>query len=240
METQECRALALATVCSIRACRRITDVRRSACGAEGHGLRVRFASSPTSIAPPGARGMRIAPARFYAKEEGLVFYDLAPFSYHSWKEYHEGVKKEFFDNMESGTLSAGKDLKVSRHGTVAWTTVPMHLSEKTKDGKECRNRHSVYGNLGEASRRDGCWCTSTSRRRWAEIKTEWSLGAGVEPEYDRCLRHCVTTGVSPAGIDSNLGRARTYGGDLRLFSAKKARIWTRGNSFGCPGNIART
>ncbi len=76
-----------------------------------------------------------SPARFYAKEDGLVFYDLAPFAYHSWKEYREGVKKEFFDNMASGTLSAGKDLKVSRHGSVAWTTVPMHLSEKTKDGK---------------------------------------------------------------------------------------------------------
>jgi ketosteroid isomerase-like protein len=75
------------------------------------------------------------PARFYAKEEGLVFYDVAPFSYHSWKEYHEGVKAALLDNMESGSLSAGKDLKVRRHGTVAWTTVSMHLSEKTKDGK---------------------------------------------------------------------------------------------------------
>ncbi|MGB6599270.1 MAG: nuclear transport factor 2 family protein [Candidatus Acidiferrum sp.] len=77
-----------------------------------------------------------SPARFYAKDDGLVFYDLAPFAYHSWKEYHDGVKKEFFDNMASGTLSAGKDLKVSRHGSVAWTTVPMHLTEKTKDGKD--------------------------------------------------------------------------------------------------------
>lgn len=76
------------------------------------------------------------PARFYAKESGLVFYDLAPFEYHSWKEYREGVQKEFFDSMVSGTLSAGKDLKVSRHGSVAWTTVPMHLSEKTRDGKD--------------------------------------------------------------------------------------------------------
>src|SRR5215467_4755107 len=74
-------------------------------------------------------------APFYAKEDGLVFYDVVPFSYHSWKEYHEGVKKEIFANLESGTLSAGKDLKVSRHGAVAWTTVSMHLSEKTKDGK---------------------------------------------------------------------------------------------------------
>jgi ketosteroid isomerase-like protein len=75
------------------------------------------------------------PARFYAKQDGLVFYDVAPFSYHGWREYHDGVQKEFFDNMESGTLSAGKDLKVTRHGTVAWTTVSMHLSEKTRDGK---------------------------------------------------------------------------------------------------------
>jgi ketosteroid isomerase-like protein len=75
------------------------------------------------------------PARFYAKEDGLVFYDVTPFSYHSWKEYHEGVKAALFDNMESGRLSAGKDLKVRRHANVAWTTVSMHLSEITKGGK---------------------------------------------------------------------------------------------------------
>lgn len=75
------------------------------------------------------------PARFYAKDEGLVFYDVTPFSYHGWKEYHDGVKTALLDNMESGTLTAGKDLRVRRRGTVAWTTVSMHLSEKTKDGK---------------------------------------------------------------------------------------------------------
>lgn len=74
-------------------------------------------------------------AKFYAKDAGLVFYDIAPFSYHSWKEYHAGVQKTFFENMSSGKLSAGKDLKVVRRGMIAWTTVPMHLSEKTKDGK---------------------------------------------------------------------------------------------------------
>ena len=74
-------------------------------------------------------------ARFYAQDSNLVFYDVAPFSYHGWKEYDQGVRKEFFnDNFESATLSAGKDLKVTRRGTIAWTTVSMHLSEKTKDG----------------------------------------------------------------------------------------------------------
>ncbi len=76
-----------------------------------------------------------APAKFYAKENGLVFYDLAPFSYHSWNEYHEGVKKQFFDTTESVTLTAGKDLKVTRRGSLVWTTVSMHLTAKTKDNK---------------------------------------------------------------------------------------------------------
>jgi len=74
-------------------------------------------------------------AKFYAKDADLVFYDVAPFSYHGWKEYRPGVQKALFDNMASGTLSAGKDLKVTRRGMMAWTSVPMHLSMKTKDGK---------------------------------------------------------------------------------------------------------
>jgi ketosteroid isomerase-like protein len=75
------------------------------------------------------------PAKFYAKDKDLVFYDLAPFAYHGWKEYHDGVQKEFFENMAGGKLTAGKDLTVKRRGTIAWTTVSMHFTEKTKDGK---------------------------------------------------------------------------------------------------------
>jgi len=76
-----------------------------------------------------------APAKFYAKDSGLVFYDVAPFAYHGWKEYHDGVQKEFLDSAESIKLTAGKELKVTRRGMIAWTTVPMHLTEKAKDGK---------------------------------------------------------------------------------------------------------
>jgi len=76
-----------------------------------------------------------APAKFYAKDSGLVFYDVAPFAYHGWKEYHDGVQKEFLDGASSIKLTAGPDLKATRRGTVAWTTVPMHLTEITKDGK---------------------------------------------------------------------------------------------------------
>jgi ketosteroid isomerase-like protein len=76
-----------------------------------------------------------APAKFYAKDNGLVFYDVAPFAYHGWKEYHDGVQKEFLDNAPEIKLTAGKDLKVTRRGMIAWKTVPMHLMEKSKNGK---------------------------------------------------------------------------------------------------------
>ena len=74
-------------------------------------------------------------AKFYAQDDGLVFYDVTPFSYHGWKEYVPGVKKALLDNAAEAKLTAGKDLKVTRRGSVAWTTVPMHFYEKTKDGK---------------------------------------------------------------------------------------------------------
>ncbi|MEQ1474681.1 MAG: nuclear transport factor 2 family protein [Candidatus Acidiferrum sp.] len=72
---------------------------------------------------------------YYAKDDGLIFYDVTPFSYHGWKEYVPGVKKALLDNAADAKLTAGKDLKVTRRGSIAWTTVPMHFYEKTKDGK---------------------------------------------------------------------------------------------------------
>jgi ketosteroid isomerase-like protein len=74
-------------------------------------------------------------AKYYAKDDGLIFYDVTPFSYHGWKEYVPGVKKALLDNAAEAKLTAGKDLKVTRRGRVAWTTVPMHFYERTKDGK---------------------------------------------------------------------------------------------------------
>jgi ketosteroid isomerase-like protein len=74
-------------------------------------------------------------AKYYAKDDGLIFYDVAPFSYGSWKEYDAGVRKAFLDNTVSVSLTAGKELKVTRHGNIAWMTVPMHLTAKMKDGK---------------------------------------------------------------------------------------------------------
>jgi ketosteroid isomerase-like protein len=76
-----------------------------------------------------------APARFYAQNDGLVFYDVSPFKYNGWKEYHAGVQKEFLEGADTIKLTPGKDLKVTRRGLVAWTTVTIRLYEKAKDGK---------------------------------------------------------------------------------------------------------
>ncbi len=76
------------------------------------------------------------PAKFYAKDANLVFYDIAPFSYHGWKEYHDGVQKNIFENMASGKLTAEKEFTVTRRGTLAWTTASEHLSMTEKDGKK--------------------------------------------------------------------------------------------------------
>ena len=80
-------------------------------------------------------GTADAPVKFYAQDDGLVFYDVAPFAYHSWKEYHDGVQTAILNNAASIKLTARKDLRVTRRGLIAWTTVPMHLAEKTKEGK---------------------------------------------------------------------------------------------------------
>ena len=68
--------------------------------------------------------------KFYAKDDGLIFYDLAPFSYQGWKEYELGVHKNLLDNAASASLTAGKELKVTRHGNIAWTTIAMHFTRR--------------------------------------------------------------------------------------------------------------
>ena len=73
-------------------------------------------------------------AKFYAKDAHLVFYDVAPFSYTGWKEYNSGVHELLSTHVDSLALTVDKDLKVTRHGTIAWTTVSMHAAAKLKNG----------------------------------------------------------------------------------------------------------
>ena len=95
------------------------------------------------------------PAKYYAKDADLIFYDIAPMKYNSWKEYHDGVQKYFFDTATSAKLVPNmNDLKVTRRGNVAWTTVTFHLSSALKAGgtMELDARHTAIW-----ERRGGQW-----------------------------------------------------------------------------------
>ena len=70
-------------------------------------------------------------AALYAKDADLVYYDLAPLKYTGWSEYDKGVR-QVFAGFETLMLTPGSDLKVSRAGKVAWTTVTYHAAVKMK------------------------------------------------------------------------------------------------------------
>jgi ketosteroid isomerase-like protein len=93
-------------------------------------------------------------AKFYAKDDGLIFYDLAPFSYKGWKEYSEGTHELFEGNVESLSLTPEKDLKVTRHGNIAWMTISMHALAKLKNGSSI-DTEVRYTGIWE--RRAGTW-----------------------------------------------------------------------------------
>jgi ketosteroid isomerase-like protein len=105
-------------------------------------------------------------AKYYAKDASLTFYDLAPFSYNGWKEYDAGVRKTFLDDAESASLTAGKELKVTRHGNIAWTIVPMHITAKFKDGKS----------LDSAVRYTGIW--EKRGKNWVLVHEHLSVPMG--------------------------------------------------------------
>jgi ketosteroid isomerase-like protein len=83
------------------------------------------------------------PASFYAKDANIVFFDIAPLKYNGWAEYKEGVQKSIFDQISGGKLTPNDDLKIARHGDVAWMTLTFHLSLTMKTGAamelDCRH-----------------------------------------------------------------------------------------------------
>jgi ketosteroid isomerase-like protein len=83
------------------------------------------------------------PARFYAKDASMVFFDVAPLKYKGWAEYKRGVQKSIFDQTLAGKLTPNDDLKITRRGDVAWMTLTFHLSLAMKNGAamelDCRH-----------------------------------------------------------------------------------------------------
>jgi ketosteroid isomerase-like protein len=83
-------------------------------------------------------------APMYAKDADAVFFDVAPLKYNGWEEYKEGVKKVFAD-AASASFVPNDDLKVTRRGTIAWTSNTFRGTINQKDGKtvQLAGRHTA-------------------------------------------------------------------------------------------------
>lgn len=87
-------------------------------------------------------------APLYAKDPGLVFYDLTPLEYTGWAQYDKGVRT-VLGSFAAAKFAPHDDLRVTRHGTIAWTTETWHLSGKKKTGEavEMDGRHTTIWEL---------------------------------------------------------------------------------------------
>ena len=70
----------------------------------------------------------------YAKDAGLVFYDLEPLKYTGWTEYSKGVVPNVLAKFTTVKFTVNDDLKSSERGNVGWTTVTVHADGVLKAG----------------------------------------------------------------------------------------------------------
>ncbi|HEY3104173.1 MAG TPA: nuclear transport factor 2 family protein [Pyrinomonadaceae bacterium] len=89
------------------------------------------------------------PAPFYAKGADLVFFDIDPLKYTGWQQYHDNFKNNVAPGFSSLTITPNNDVKITRGGNLAVTTLTFHLSAKTKDGAalEFDGRHTIVWEL---------------------------------------------------------------------------------------------
>ena len=91
----------------------------------------------------------------YAQDADLVFFDIAPLKYSGgWKEYRDNFKKNVGPTFSSLTLTPNNDVKITRRGNMALTTLTFHLSAKQKDGTamDFDGRHTIVW-----EKRSGQW-----------------------------------------------------------------------------------
>jgi len=82
----------------------------------------------------------------YARDADLVFFDIAPLKYSGgWQEYRDNFKKNVAPGFSSLILKPNNDVKITRRGNMALTTLTFHLSAKQKDGTamEFDCRHTI-------------------------------------------------------------------------------------------------
>ena len=91
----------------------------------------------------------------YAKDADLVFFDIAPLKYSGgWQEYRDNFKKNVAPGFSSLVLTPHNDVKVTRRGNIALTTLTFHLLAKQKDGGvlDFDARHTIVW-----EKRNGQW-----------------------------------------------------------------------------------
>jgi len=89
------------------------------------------------------------PAPYYAKDADLVFFDIDPLKYTGWQQYHDNFKNSVGPSFSSLTLTPNNDIKTTRSGNLAVSSLTFHLSAKTKEGTalEFEGRHTIVWKL---------------------------------------------------------------------------------------------
>ena len=75
-----------------------------------------------------------AAAPLYAKDPGLVFYDLEPVKYTGWAQYKEGVGPNILAKFQTVKFTVNDDVKTTVHGTMGWTTATVKGDGALKGG----------------------------------------------------------------------------------------------------------
>lgn len=73
-------------------------------------------------------------APYYAKDPGLVFYDLKPFEHRGWDAYQAGAR-EFLGNFKSARFNPRDDAQVNVLGSHAIGQATVDIDFEQKDGK---------------------------------------------------------------------------------------------------------
>ena len=75
-----------------------------------------------------------AAAPLYAKDPGLVFYDLEPVKYTGWTQYKDGVGPNILAKFQTMKFTVNDDVKATVRGNVGWTTATVKGDGALKGG----------------------------------------------------------------------------------------------------------
>ena len=103
---------------------------------------------------------------YYAADEGLPYFDLAPLKYNNWAEYRAGVQKGLFEPNSSIKIKINDDLHVHSSGRFAWATFTLGADLTSKQGA--------------ASHLDGRWTMVLEKRAkgWIVVHEHVSVPLG--------------------------------------------------------------